>query len=85
MGISPLTYSHPRLFSGWTIHFSHKVVNATSSPIGVEDEGQWGATKRRELWIQKLFMAKRLQFRLFLVPHITKCSYINAQSHQPVL
>ena len=30
-------------------------------------------------------MAQWHQFRMFLALHITKCSYINAQSHQPGL
>ena len=33
----------------------HKVVNTTSSPIGVEGGGWWGATKWRDPPIQKLF------------------------------
>ena len=33
----------------------HKVVNITSIPIGVEGWGWWGATKWRELPIQKHF------------------------------
>ena len=63
----------------------HKVVNTTSSPIGVEGRGCWGATKWQDLPVQKLFMDKWLQFRLFSAPQDTKCSYIDAQSHQPVL
>ena len=31
----------------------HKVINTTSIPIGVEGGGWWGATKWRELPIQK--------------------------------
>ena len=63
----------------------HKVVNTTRILIGVEGGGWWGATKWRELLTQKHFMAKRLQFRLVSTPHVSKCSYIDAQSHQPVL
>ena len=59
-----------------------KVVNTTSSPIGVEGGG---ATKWWALPIQKNYMAKWHQFRLFSAPHITKCSYIDAQPHQPLL
>ena len=33
----------------------------------------------------KTFYGQWLQFRLFSAPHISKCSYIDAQSHQPVL
>ena len=33
----------------------HKVVNTTSSPIGVEGGGLWGATKWWDPPIQKLF------------------------------
>ena len=63
--ISTLIYSHPRPFSGWTLqwtaswnacHFAslfHKVVNTTSSPIGVKHGGWWGATKWQNLPIQK--------------------------------
>ena len=54
----------------------HKVVNTASSPIRVEGGGWWGTTKWWDLPIQKLFMAKWLQFRLFSAPHVTKCSYI---------
>ena len=63
----------------------HKVVNTASIPIGVEGGGWWGATKWWELLIQKLFYAKWLLFRPFSAPHVTKCSYIDAQSYQPVL
>ena len=63
----------------------HKVVNTTGIPIGVEGGGWWGATKWWEVPIQKLFMAKWLQSRLFSAPHVSKCSYIDTQSHQPVL
>ena len=59
----------------------HKVVNTTSSPIGVDGAGWWEATKRQDLPIQKLFMAKWLQFMPSSAPHVTKCSYIDAQSH----
>ena len=45
----------------------------------------WGAMKWWDLLIQKIYMAKWHQFRLFLAPHITKCSYINALSYLPVL
>ena len=34
---------------------------------------------------KKIYMAKWHHFRLFLVSHITKCSYIDTQSHQPAL
>ena len=34
----------------------HKVVNTTSSPIGVEGEGWWGATKGQDPPMQKLFL-----------------------------
>ena len=51
MCISLLIYSHPRPFSGWTLQWIvvemptildslfHKVVDTTSSPIGVEGGG----------------------------------------------
>ena len=57
----------------------HKVVNTTSSPIGVEGGGWWGATKWQDPMIQKLFMAKWLQFKPFnfSAPRVTKCSYIH--------
>ena len=60
----------------------HKVVNTTSTSIGVV-----GSHKVVDLPIQKIYMAKINgvnSCRLFSAPHITKCSYIDAQSHQPV-
>ena len=56
--ISPLIYSNPRPFSGWTLQWIdkmpaildslfHKVVNTTSTPIGVEGGVWWVATKWR--------------------------------------
>ena len=61
---------------GWGVVGSHKVaelsktkINTTSDPIGE------GATKWQNFPIQKPFMIKWLRFRLFLVPHVTKCSY----------
>ena len=35
----------------------------------------------RQLRFKNFCMAKWCQFRLFSVPYITECSYINAQSH----
>ena len=63
----------------------HKVVNTTSSPIEVEGGGGGEPQSGGTLQYKNCFMAKWLQFRLFLAPHVTKCSYIDAQSHQPVL
>ena len=63
----------------------HKVFDTTSSPIWMEGGGWWGAMNWRDLLIQKIHMAKWHQFRLFSAPHITTCSYINAQSHKPIL
>ena len=63
----------------------HKVVNTTSSPIGVEGRGGGEPRSGGIFQLKKVFMAKWLQFRLFSAPHVTKCSYIDAQSHQPVL
>ena len=86
MCISPLIYSHPRPYSGWTLQWIANVVDATSSPIGVEGgisdgEPRSGGTLR----FKNIYMAKWHQFKLFSAPYITKCSYIDAQSHQPVL
>ena len=61
----------------------YNVVNTTSKPVGVESGGG-GELRSGENFRYKKFMAKWLQFRLFLAPHVTKCSYIDAQSHQPV-
>ena len=63
----------------------YKVVNTTSIPIGVEGGGWWGAMKWWDPPIQKFFIANWLQFMLFSAPRVTKCGYINALSHQPVL
>ena len=63
----------------------HKVVDTTSIPIGVEGGGWWGATKWREIPIQKLFHGQMASIQAVLAPHVSKCSYIDEQSHQPVL
>ena len=59
----------------------HKVVNTTSSFIGVEGGGWWGATKWRDLLIQNFFMPKWLHFQLHMpqnvatsIPHLTSQS-----------
>ena len=48
-------------------------------PGGGEPQSGW------TFQFKKVFMAKWLQFRLFTAPHVTKCSYIDDQSYQPVL
>ena len=63
----------------------HKVVNTTSSPIGVGVGGGGEPQSGGTFQYKNFLMAKWLQFRLFSAPHATKCSYIDAQSHQPVL
>ena len=80
------------LFNGWLVEMPtildslfHKVVNTTSIPIGVEGGGGVEPQSGRNLQYENFFMAKWLQFRLFSAPHVSKCSYIDAQSHQPVL
>ena len=92
--ISPLIYSNPRPYSGWTLQSEmpaildsllHKVVNTTSIPIGVEGGGGGEPRSGGKFRYKNFFMANWLQFRLFSTPHVSKCSYIDAQSHQPVL
>ena len=60
----------------------HKVVNTTSSPIGVEGGGGGESRSGGTFQLTKFYMAKWLQFRLFTVPHITK---INVASLMPSL
>ena len=59
----------------------HKVVNITSSPIGVEGGGGGEPWSGETFRLKKINLAKWLQFRQFSAPHVTKCDYINAQSH----
>ena len=56
--ISPLIYSNPRPFSGWTLQWKanwnayssfHKVVNTTSSPIQVEGGGSCAKSAWRDV------------------------------------
>ena len=64
----------------------HKVVNTTSIPIGVEGGGGWwGATKWQELLTQKLFNGQMASIQTVFSSTHLKCSYIDAQSHQPVM
>ena len=59
----------------------HKVVDTISSPIGVEGGGGEEPQNGGPFQFKKFYMAKWLQSRLFSAPHITKCSYIDAQFH----
>ena len=63
----------------------HKVFNTISTPIWGAGWGVVGSHKVVDSSNSKNYMAKWHQFRLFSAPHITKCSYINTQSHQLVL
>ena len=62
-----------------------KVVNYTSSPIEIKGGGGEGPQSGETFQIKNVYIAKGHQFRLFLAPHITKCSYMDAQSHQSIL
>ena len=62
--------------------FIYQPVNTTRTSIGVVGGGHWVAMKWRRASIQK---AKMVLIRVFWGPHVTKCIYINAQSHQSVL
>ena len=63
----------------------HKVANMTNSPIGIESGGGKEPQSGETFWYKNLFMVKWLQFRTFSAPLITKCSYMDAQSHQLIL
>ena len=60
----------------------HKIVSTTSSPLGMDGGGWWGAKQWLNLPIQKLLYGQMASIQ---ATHITKCSYIDAQSNQPVL
>ena len=63
----------------------HKVVDTTSSSVGVEGGGGGEPREWGDLPIQKSLYGQMASIHAVLAPHITKCSYIDAQSHLPVL
>ena len=63
----------------------HKAVNTTSSPVVVEGGGGEEPRSGGNFPYKNFYMVKWLQFRLFSAPHVTKYSYIDVQSHQPVM
>ena len=99
MCIPPPIYNHPIPFSGWTLQWIdmvemptildslfHKVVNTTSSPIGVENWGgrepQSGGTFR----FKKIIWPNVINsgcFQLYISQYAA--TYIDAYSHKPVL
>ena len=95
--ISPLIYSHPIPFSGWTLqwiacwnarHFRYLISQGSwYHKQSYRSEGGGGVEPRSGGTFQckKNYMAKWHQFRLFSAQHVTKYSYIDAQSHQLVL